>query len=326
MNIGIYVEGGHYLGLGNVYRMLSLAKSLAKEHLINIFFITTSDHTVTDLINGQGFTNVIRKADLAGVNSCLESLDLAILIIDVLDIDVNFVKNIKELYPLKIVLFGNNNEANDFSDLVVNAIISTKQFRNENYVDTFHTHYLKGPKYLTLRDEFRFQSYQYTNTLKHVLLLFGGSDQANLSYKILSDLLIDERLDDVHFNVVLGAAYSNQDSLDQFISNGNVTILKNITNVSEVMLANDFLLTSAGTAYFEGLYLGLPSVAFFQNSAQREVFGNFFNTFEYKEVLSVVDLMLDVFVNYDSFSKSVGELGVGMGKKEIIETILNLKK
>ncbi|MGE8422225.1 MAG: glycosyltransferase [Sphingobacterium siyangense] len=326
MNIGIYVEGGHYLGLGNVYRMISLAKSLMKESYIQVYFITTSDESICELIQHHGFAHVIKEADLNGVSNALQPLNLAVLIVDVLNIDILFIKTIKARYPVQVVLFGNNNEANHVSDLVINAIISTVQFRNENYIDRYHTHYLKGPKYLTLRDEFEFQGYQYSNAIKNILLLFGGSDQANLSFKILNDLLADDRVKHLKFTVVTGAAYSNEASLERFSSMENVRILKNITNVNEVMLSSDFLFTSAGTSFFEGLYLGIPSVAFFQNDAQKDVFGNFFNTFDYEEVSSVVELMLAVYGNYECFCKGIADLEVGIGKKEIVETILNLKK
>ncbi|WP_104384610.1 hypothetical protein [Sphingobacterium sp. HMA12] len=326
MNIGIYVEGGHYLGLGNVYRMISLAKSLMQEPYIQVCFITTSDDAIPELIRSHGFVNVITQIDLTAVHACLARLNLATLIVDVLNVDVNFISEVKAKYFFKLVLFGNNNEANDLSDLVINAIISTKQFRNENYIDKNNTHYLKGPKYLTLRDEFEFQGYRHANAIKNVLLLFGGSDQANLSFKILRDLLADDRVKHLNFTIVTGAAYINEGSLEQFGTRENVNILKNITNVNEVMLACDFLFTSAGTAFFEGLYLGIPSVAFFQNNAQKEVFGDFFNTYEYENVPSIVELMMEVYGDYARFCRGVSDLEVGRGKKEIVETILNLRK
>ncbi|CAM3818674.1 hypothetical protein HPC41_05585 [Sphingobacterium sp. arapr2] len=326
MNIGIYVEGGHYLGLGNVYRMISLAKSLMKEPHIQVYFITTSEDAIAELIRNHGFDHVITQVDLNAVHACLSSLNLATLIVDVLNVDVNFIREVKAEYSFQVVLFGNNNEANEISDLVINAIISTKQFRNENYIDKNNTHYLKGPKYLTLRDEFEFQGYHHSNTMKNVLLLFGGSDQANLSFKILNDLLADDQVKHLNFTIVIGAAYLNEPSLQRFSSMDNVKILKNITHVNEVMLSSDFLFTSAGTAFFEGLYLGVPSVAFFQNNAQKEVFGDFFNTYEYEQVPSIVELMKEVYGNYARFCKGVSDLEVGRGKKEIIETILNLRK
>jgi len=36
--------------------------------------------------------------------------------------------------------------------------------------------------------------------------------------------------------------------------------------------------------------------------------------------------MLAVYGNYECFCKGVADLEVGIGKKEIVETILNLKK
>ena len=63
----IYTEGGFKLGLGNIYRSVSLANALKKKGEGNIKFITSSDKTVSDIISKNGFSMlVLKKNNLLG--------------------------------------------------------------------------------------------------------------------------------------------------------------------------------------------------------------------------------------------------------------------
>src|SRR5690606_31403896 len=123
----------------------------------------------------------------------------------------------------------------------------------------------------------------------------GGTDQANLSFKILNDLLKSQLTSSLNFNLVLGAGYKYHRDIEALVVLPNVKAFYNINNVGELMLQNDFLLTSPGTAYFEGLYIRIPSIAFFQNQSQKQVFDNFFYTFDYNEIDSIPELMIQTY-------------------------------
>lgn len=94
------------------------------------------------------------------------NLTFDILIIDKLNLKNSFLSEIRKAKKqnIKIVLFGNLTSANNFADLVINAMIGS-DFENKDYY-IGKTHYLVGPKYLTLREEFKHNSYVYKNNLK----------------------------------------------------------------------------------------------------------------------------------------------------------------
>jgi len=326
MKIFIYTEGGHYLGLGNVYRMKSLAQGILNVSDCEITFITTSEDYVCDIIKESKTYNCIKLDNLQEVEIALINQDADILIIDVLNISSEFVSNIKINSDAKIVLFGNNNDSNNFADLVVNAIISTVNFKNENIVDQYETRYLKGPKYLTLKDDFVSNAYNYSGQLKNILLLFGGTDQANLSTKVLKELIDDPKANNIKFNLIIGAGFKFMDELKIYLQDERVKVFENVSNVNEIMLQNDFLITSAGTAFFEGLYLGLPAIALFQNKSQADVFGNFFNTYTYENINSTLELIFDIYDSYSEYKRKLNQLEIGLGKNDIINNIINLKK
>jgi spore coat polysaccharide biosynthesis predicted glycosyltransferase SpsG len=319
----IYTEGGFYLGLGNIYRMMELAKSLVKKKPeLKVTFATSSENYVIELIQNNGF--VVRHAQIETLPDWISTQNFKILIIDKLNIEETFVQKIRnnKREDFKIVIFGNLSSANNISDLVINAIIGT-DFSNNDYVDEFGTRYLTGPKYLTLRDEFIHHAYDYKNECKNILLLFGGTDQANYSCKVLEDLLHAS----IQYNItlVIGKGYTYYDELESILNNAqNIKILKDIKNVNEVMLANDFLITSPGTALFEGLYLGLPCLALYQNESQKKVFGDFFMTKSYEDIKNLSEYIQKVYDDFENYLERIDKFEVGRGKDEIINQIIEL--
>lgn len=321
MSILIYVEGGFYLGLGNIYRMLAIAKAIQSISSIPIRFITTSEDYVCTIIYRENFE--VLKVKASQLLASVLNEQFSLLIIDKLNIEESFVKAVKENKQSSIAIFGNNSKANRHADLVINAILDTNQFKNEIFTDYQQgTKYLKGPRYLSLREEFVPQSYEYKKNLQHVLLLFGGTDQANFSYKVLKKLL--EANKDLQYTVVVGAGYQNLKMLEEYVVNKPVKLLKDISNVGEIMLTHDFLITSAGTALFEGLYLGLPVIGLFQNDSQKEVFGNFFMTYAYEDIADIYQFMVTTYNNFTEYQQELAVLAVGSGKMEIIENLIGL--
>lgn len=322
----LYSEGGFQLGLGNIYRSLSLAASIRlKEKDADILFVTTSEEYVRQIIEDKGFP-VICLEDQEHVFSWITDFKPALLIIDYLGISRTWVWQARKK-GIKVALIGNDSDANQDANLVVNAIVGT-DFVNAIRIDEYGTKYLEGPKYLVLRDEFmdKRNRYVYKGDLQTIGLLFGGTDQSNLSCKALRDLIRSN----IEANVllILGAGYKYEKELNAVISKNKrlqINLLHNISNVSDTLLTVDFLITSPGTALFEAFCLGIPALAFFQNESQQHVFGNFFMTMRYDSVADLADKINTVYYhNMDSFREKLKVLEVGMGKSEIIENILNL--
>lgn len=319
----VYTEGGLKLGLGNIYRSLSLVTELQNVRKAEYNIITTSEQYVCEIIQNKGFPVIsVKETDL--IDNII-NYNPSVLLIDYLGISEEFVKKIKERISVKIVIIGNLTKANQFADVVVNAIIGT-DFKNRCFVDSFGTLNLFGPKYLVLRKEFEKlrYSYKYNVTIKNIVLLFGGTDQANYTCKILRKLLDSNGL----WNIILitGAGYEHQEELDMIIRSTpeRTKSFRNINNVSEIYSQADFLITSPGTALFEGLCMGIPSLSFYQNESQKEVFGKFFTTCSYKEDLDLLGYINDIYLNREYFNNQLKSYAIGEGRNEIIDAIINL--
>ena len=323
VNILIYAEGGFKLGLGNIYRSISLADALRKKGKKNIKFITSSTGYASDVIYRNGYSLLSLKRNKL-LDKIIE-LNPDILITDFLGLSENFAKKIKEKTKSKLVIIGNISKANKYADIVINAIIGTN-FKNKKHIEN-GTLYLEGPKYLVLGNEFieKNRSYVHRGKLEKVLLLFGGTDQANFTCKVLKDLLDYDK--ENKFVLVIGAGFKYEKELDKLIkkySDSDISLHKNASNVSELMLSSDFVITSAGTSLFEGFCLGIPTVGLFQNRSQKKVFRNFFMTMRYQDVDNIGKFINSIYSNANKYNKGINLVKAGEGRWEIIDNILKL--
>lgn len=316
----IYTEGGLELGLGNIYRCLSLSKALKAERPgLDISFLSSSPENVLSIISDNGF-RAVHAAKEELLPAILES-GADCLLIDVLGTEENFVRPVKEK-GMKVVIVGNDTPANHCADIVVNAIIGTG-LRNRTFRDSYGTLNLWGPEFLVLRDEFESlrDSYRYSGELRNVVLLFGGSDQSDFTRKVLRTLSGHG----LGISVIVGRSYEHYPELEaEAAGMQDVTLYHNISNVSEIYRKSDFLFTSPGTALFEGLCIGMPAVSFYQNDSQMDVFGDFFTCNRFTDETAPLAMMASVYEGYDAFRKERDFFNVGGGRKQIIESIAQL--
>ncbi|WP_132220673.1 hypothetical protein [Albibacterium bauzanense] len=302
--------------------MIELAKSLKENRDFHIRFVTSSEAYIAELIRYNGFDVLLAEYDK--LLEVISGQSFELLIIDKLGVESDFIQSIKDKKSnhFKTVIFGNCTSANQLADLVVNAVIGT-DFSNKIHTDHSGTKYLTGPKYLTLRKEFAYKAYQHKNILNNILLLFGGSDQANLSCKILE--YFRGSSNPYKFTVIIGKGYRFHAELEGITrGNDNIKVLRDIDNVEDVMLENDFLITSPGTTLFEGFYLGIPCIALYQNDSQKEVFRNFYMTFSYEGIDNLENYMNDVYFNIEKYYEELDKLEIGSGKQDIINHISEL--
>lgn len=323
IDVLIYTEGGFRLGLGNIYRSISLAKALKKKGKKKIEIITSSDKYVLDIIHKNNLPSLFfeKKRILKEIIS----FNPDILIIDFLNLDKKFVKKIKESTHSKIVIIGNDTSANRYADMVVNAIVGTRFKNSTHYLNS--TLYLEGPKYLVLREEFvkKRNRYVYKGKLRDILLLFGGTDQANFTCKVFKDLLDYNRK--FKLTLVIGAGFKYENELIKLMKeyiDVKVKLFRNISNVSSIMLKNDFVITSAGTALFEGFCVGVPTVGLFQNPSQSKVFRDFFMTKKYEDIENIGKFIETIYTDVDKYRSGRGLIQAGEGKEDIVEHIIKL--
>ncbi|MFA6409829.1 MAG: UDP-2,4-diacetamido-2,4,6-trideoxy-beta-L-altropyranose hydrolase [Gammaproteobacteria bacterium] len=321
--IAIITDGGFSMGMGHVYRTISLANRLSLHAIVQ--FITQSDEVVVNKIKGNNFS--IRKVDdLKEMKDFLCEYRPDVVVIDKLYVDEEFAEFIKVNLFAKLVIFGNVSAANHHADLVINAVIGT-DYKNTSYVDKKRgTLYLEGPRYLVLRREFYSMknTYKFRNKLEKILLLFGGSDPANLTSKVLAKLL--EMNPSFKITVVLGSAFQFDDVVHNLLKRkkaADVVVHIDVNNVYNYMVNSDLVLTSPGTTMFESFCIGTPTVAFYQNPSQREIFHGFGPLYEFDKIVDFKNFLYRFYSKYVIQKVEIDKLEVGEGKENIINAILS---
>ncbi|NOH16440.1 PseG/SpsG family protein [Clostridium cochlearium] len=317
--IFLYAEGSFKRGLGNIYRTIALGKEILKNCSAEVYFITSSDMYILDIIRKE-YMPIITFKDYNEFFNIIKINNPDILIIDQTNILVEIVKHIRP-YVKKLVHIGNVSKANKFADVVINAIIGTN-YKNKVRVDEFNTKYLEGPKYLSLRDEFYYKkgSYKYTGELNKILLSFGGTDQANLTTKVLSKL--NRISSKKNICIIKGAGFKFDNELFKEVQKNKkhtIKIFKNISNMSDVMLKSDLIFTSPGTTLYEACILKVPVIAFYQTEEQNNMHKDYKFAFDFCEVKNLEKIIFDFYESYDSYLRYINKFHFGEGKKEIVK-------
>ncbi len=329
MKIAIITDGNNTLGMGHVYQSICLAGLLLQRGipLDEIHFITKSHENVLNLIKGSGF-QVDQYHNDNSIFFALRSENFDRIIFDKLDVSTELAIRIKQELQVKLIIFTNLTDANLYADITILADIGSdfkNIYRKDNITGQIQ---FFGPKYWLLRPEFyllKKKSKEFNFPTEKVMLMFGGADSSNITTAVLNALL--EMNNSFDITVVLGSAFNHYKELDEVILNNcslnsKVKVLKNISNVAEIMHHNHVVFASPGLSFFEALFLGVPVVGFHQNELQRDVYKGFLTTFDISEIYKLPELInkRDYILPNDPFIKS---MEIAEGYDEILNEILN---
>jgi spore coat polysaccharide biosynthesis predicted glycosyltransferase SpsG len=294
----------------------------------NVCFLTKSDETVLNKIVESGFEATSHKSD-ADILHHLKVMNCDIIIFDKLDVAEELARDIKQTLSARLVIFTNLTSANRYADIAVTADIGSR-FENVRFVDAeTKTLYFYGPKYWVLRPEF----YEYQRLRKvpatrpeRVLLMFGGSDPANLTSASLEQLLLLER--PFKIDVVLGAHFCHDDDVLMTLRRRverciNVTVYRNIRNVAELMYGADLVLASPGLSAFEALRVGTPVIVVPHDMLQRDTYRGFVRMLERDELWKLGGMIEKGDYTYPD-DKKIARMAIGEGVQELKDAIMRL--
>lgn len=257
-NIIIRVEGHSQIGLGHVYRGLSLAYRLINH---NLHFVVSdySDIAISKLEDSFFPFTIINSQD--DIGKLITNLDVDIVINDILDTDVEYIEYLKS-FDVKVVNFEDVGQGADKADAVINDLYAEQNRRD---------HFYWGSDYYILRDEFLLSSAgTFNETVKNVLIIFGGVDPSNLTKKLFDIFPAIVENKNILFTIIVGPGYANYEELkkETKASELNVEVIQDVKNMSVYMKRADLAVSSQGRTMLELASMGVPTILMAQNERE----------------------------------------------------------
>lgn len=257
------VIGSSNLGLGHVYRTLTLA-DLLTDH--EIMFTIQSDHDIGFNKLLQSNHQTLQFKTEAEFEDIVDSIQPHVIINDMLDTSSNYVRKLKEK-QIAVINFEDLGSGASVADLTINALYECS-FSEDNH--------LYGYKYECLRNEF----YLYPEKkippagIKEILISFGGTDPNGLTTRLLEVIAANFRLfcnKNIKIVVIAGLGYEDKEKLGKCITSLqsksalDIELLLDVNLMAKYMYKADLIITSNGRTVYEAISLQTPVITISQN-------------------------------------------------------------
>ena len=257
------VIGNNSLGMGHVFRAMSLASELSTNY--NIVF-------QTDLESFSFVEKIVTEYKIFtdGDKTILKKHKIVLVVFDILNTCKNDIYFFKK-QGIKVITFEDFGTGTQVSDMTINDLYDTAQFKSNNV--------FWGHDYYFLREEFdNVKVNKFNKKINSILLLFGGADPNNLTSITLKTIIEICKKYNINIQIVVGSAYLHLDELLKLLSiikYDNIQFTNSTNVVSSIMKQVDIAISSNGRTVYELAHMNIPSIIISAN--EREYGHNFSN-------------------------------------------------
>lgn len=254
--IAFRADGRRELGLGHVYRALTIGYSLIEHDVV--FLTDASSSAGVEKLRASNMPVVELNSEEDFFN-WLEKNRPDVLAVDVLDTSTEYVQRCKESAG-RVVTFEDLGSGARFADAVVNAIYEGAPVHTNTHV---------GKQFVCLRDEFlASKPAPFSEEVHRILVTFGGTDPLDLTsrvYRIAREMNSDGV--QLEFDFVLGSGYAGL--VSEGDTSSGIEVHRDVVRVSDRMKRADLAVCSQGRTTFELATMGVPSVVLAQNKREQ---------------------------------------------------------
>ena len=312
------VEGYKELGLGHIYNCITLAFSMIEHDTLLV--ISEKSIEGIEKIRETNLPYKIIKND-RDIDKIIKDFKPDIWVNDCLNTTKEYIESLKSKIK-RVVTIEDLGSGIEVADAVINAL----------YDSVNNKHVYSGYKYVCLRDEFQAeQPVKFTEKVKNVLIMFGGTDPANLNKMLYNSILkFSEKYKDIKFNFITGIGYDNEKNGVITLEDKNIYVYPNVPRVTKYMKHADLAITSQGRTIFELAAMGVPSIVLSQNKReQTHLFARlehcFLNLGIGKEVdQDLLENTLDWLINTKAIRKNMYDLMLSYRLKEGLQRVKNI--
>lgn len=244
-------DGYKDIGMGHIYHCITLAHNLIEHDVILVTNRNYKEGLEKIKSSNLKYFAIDNNGDFFDY---LKENEIDIVVNDCLDTTPDYMKTLKTLVK-RVVTIEDMGLGAEYADVVINALYDKCNISNS----------FTGEKYVCLREEFLISKPKdFQDRVSNVIVLFGGTDPANLTQKIYM-LAKKEKYMHIKFTFVCGIG----SSFNIELNGDNIEILRNVKNVSEYMSSADIAFTSQGRTVYELASLGIPSIVMAQNEREK---------------------------------------------------------
>ncbi|TVZ55508.1 spore coat polysaccharide biosynthesis predicted glycosyltransferase SpsG [Lutibacter sp. Hel_I_33_5] len=320
------VIGSLTVGMGHIYRSLSLAHDITNHEIV--FVCDDTHQMVVDKIALKDYK--VLSCQKAKITDFIIGLEPDLVINDTLNTTKSDILKLKTK-GIKIVNFEDLGSGSKHSDYTINELYDLPIMKGTNY--------LWGHDYFFLRDEFKeAKPHDIIDPVKSVLISFGGTDQNNLS-KIILDLILpvcEEK--DIKIFIVCGAGYIYKEELLQQVSNQqyrNIELVFESGAISKIMEKTQIAISSNGRTVYELADMNIPSIIISQHERETThkfacLENGFINMGIFKNDITNNEIIYNFkkLINDESFRillfQNIKKYNFRFNKSKVLNTILSL--
>jgi UDP-2,4-diacetamido-2,4,6-trideoxy-beta-L-altropyranose hydrolase len=265
------------IGTGHVMRCLALAQAWQDAGGKVVFATAETTPTLEERLCGEGI-DVVRIDAVAGtVGDSDRTSQLAArggadwVVVDGYQFGAEYQSALKRSGCKTLFIDDNGHAAHYSADLVLN--------QNAYAVDALYrdresgTELLLGLQYAMLRREFlrwRETRSRSRDAGFRTLVTLGGSDPENLTLRVVESLQL-VKLATLEVTIVSGGSSPHFDDLEAAVATSRVQarLLRNVTNMPELMAWANVAISAAGTTVLELAFMGIPAILFTVADNQR---------------------------------------------------------
>lgn len=259
-------EGNTAIGLGHIYRILSLVDIANYSNLQYTFAITNT--SCTAIIPKEVKIKIIDVEDEFLLLSKFKDLGYKLLILDGYQFDSYYQKKAKEL-DYKILYIDDLAKEYMYADAVINhsAGVIPEDFKKSDYTNLY-----LGPAYSILRKPFLEIPPTKIKIHNQIFINFGGADPMNILGKVLPWIIELNLFDKII--VVTGKAYGK--NLENLV-NEKVSFYQNIeaSQMAFLISCSAVALVPSSTILYEVCALNRPVISGYFVENQEKIYQGF---------------------------------------------------
>ena len=284
-NILFKIESNKEIGTGHLMRCLTLANALRDSGNSVYFLLNDTDRSSINLIKKMRFNIIFLKNQKRNNISILEdafltkknieknNLESSYLVIDNYKIDKKWEVILRKTVKKIILIDDMANREHDCDVLIdQNYFIKNMANRYSKLVPKKCKLFL-GPKFAIIRPEFLVlkKKVKIRNSLKKILISFGGTDPTNETMKILK-IIKKSKFNNIKFIIISGRLNAHKTEIKNICKKfKNIVFYSHTKKIADIMLDVDLSFGGGGTTTWERCFVELPTIATILTKNQKAI-------------------------------------------------------